>query len=80
MSDEIQWQKQRIHVREADMDAMISRFLRWNLPDDFSPDGGISFYPPPNHMTEHWWPVGTNLFTAEQAKAMIEHMLAIVHE
>ena len=56
-----------------DIDAMVSRFLSWRLPENFSPDCGISFTRI-NHPTS--WPVGTNLFTAEQAKAMILHMLA----
>ena len=49
------------------------RFLCWKLPVPFSPDNGISFTPPTN---PDWWPVGTNLFDADQAKAMFEHCLA----
>lgn len=62
---------------------MVSRFLAWKLPANFNPDGGISFerdynvafnaangQPPSVHE-----PVGTNLFTATQAEAMIRHML-----
>lgn len=49
---------------------MVNRFLSWNLPSDFNPDGGITF-------AGHWahGPTGTNLFTATQAEAMIRHML-----
>lgn len=35
-----------VGVREPDAEvvrAMVDRFLQWPLPDDFSPDGGISF-------------------------------------
>jgi len=51
---------------------MVSRFLAWRLPDDFSPDASISFNPPENAKGTHWWPTGTNLFTASQAKAMFK--------
>ena len=51
--------------------AMTEAFLRWKLPDDFGPDGGIEFFPP----DEQDWPTGTNLLCYEQAKAMVEHML-----
>lgn len=65
---------------------MVSRFLSWKLPEDFHPDAGISFSPhfnveynaklglPPQRHD----PVGTNLFTATQARAMLEHVLAEV--
>lgn len=54
------------------IDEMVNRFLGWKLPKDFAPDGGISFKP-----SEHpdFWPVGTHLFTADQAKAMFEYCL-----
>ena len=51
---------------------MVSRFLTWRLPDDFAPDGGVSFVKP-NHPNS--WPVGTNLLTATQARQMLEHVL-----
>jgi hypothetical protein len=54
------------------IDDMVSRFLSWRLPDDFRPDCGIRFAPL-NHPNS--WPIGTNLFTATQAKAMLEHVL-----
>jgi hypothetical protein len=54
------------------LDAMVDRFLWWRLPDTFSPDSGISFTKPnpPNS-----WPTGTNLFTAEEARAMLKCLL-----
>lgn len=52
---------------------MVNRFLGWTLPTDFSPDAGISFKP---SEWVHAWPTGTNLFTAEQATAMFEYVLA----
>ena len=56
---------------------MVDRFLMWNLPVDFNPDGGISF--DPDHFggwTPHRRePVGTNLLTATQAREMVLHML-----
>jgi hypothetical protein len=64
-----------------DVEAMTRRFLGWRLPDDFAPDCGISFKPltNPNWM-QPVWPVGTNLFTYEQAKAMFEYALAAAPE
>ena len=52
------------------IDQMVDRFLGWKIPADFSPDCGIAFTPIPNAS-----PVGTNLLTAVQAKAMLEHVL-----
>lgn len=49
---------------------MVDEFLKWRLPEDFSPDAGVVFTKPPNW---HWWPTGTNLLTAVQARAMFEH-------
>jgi hypothetical protein len=60
-------------------DEMVNRFLGWRLPLDFAPDAGVTFNrtmangaPRP----EAWWPVGTNLLTFDQARAMLEHVLA----
>lgn len=50
------------------------RFLRWRLPDDFSPDGGVSFKKI-EHPTADLHPVGTNLLTYQQAEEMIEYIL-----
>lgn len=58
--------------REKLIKSMTDAFLGWNLPKDFAPDAGVSFSPPTN---SHGWPVGTNLFTAEQARQMFEHCL-----
>ena len=61
---------------------MVDRFLGWKLPKTFGPDCGISFKPS-NGMTREeaydkvgWWPIGTNLFTATEAREMLEHVLA----
>lgn len=56
---------------------MVDRFLAWPLPKDFAPDCGISF---DGRKDDEWnknktWPVGTNLFTAEQALAMFKYAL-----
>jgi hypothetical protein len=48
----------------------VNRFLVWQLPRDFYPDGGVQFHPAVSQ-----WPTGTNLLTAEQAKTMFEHCL-----
>lgn len=56
------------------IDQMVDRFLSWELPKDFAPDGGIEFTPPNNPA--FFWPTGTNLLTADQARVMIEHLLS----
>jgi len=58
----------------------VDRFLMRKLPEHFRPDGGVSFARDvngaPRDYQSAWWPVGTNLFDAEQAKEMFEHCLA----
>jgi hypothetical protein len=61
----------------VDIDAAVNRFLGWPLPKTFAPDCGISF---DGRKDDEWnknktWPTGTNLFTAIEAKAMLEHAL-----
>lgn len=52
---------------------MRDRFLGWKLPENFNPDGGISFAKKPyNHVNE---PYGTNVFDAQQAEQMIRYMI-----
>ncbi len=56
---------------------MVDRFLGWSLPKDFGPDCGISF---DGRKDDEWnknksWPIGTNLLTADQAKAMFKHAI-----
>jgi len=65
-------------------DEMVNRFLSWPLPPDFHPDAGISFNPEFNiewnakhgKPPQRHEPIGTNLLTAEQARAMLEFVLA----
>lgn len=59
------------------IDKMVDRFLCWKLPKDFAPDCGISFDGRQDDELNQnkTWPVGTNLFTAEQAKHMFLHCL-----
>lgn len=58
-------------------DEMVNRFLIWPLPKTFAPDNGIKFTPPPERAPGYsaWWPIGTNLLTATEARAMLEHVL-----
>lgn len=67
-------------MNEALVIEMVNRFLGWKLPQDFQPDCYISFdrvaAESLRDKTEGTaWPVGTNLFTADQAKTMVEYML-----
>ena len=57
-----------VNVEEI-IDSAVNRFLGWELPD-FHPDGGITFNRIPNHKA-----VGTNLFSAQEAKEMFEYVL-----
>jgi hypothetical protein len=59
------------------VDAMVYRFLGWKLPANFYPDCFITFDREKARHDSHNWPVGTNLFTAEQARAMIRHLLGL---
>ncbi len=70
-------------MTDAQIKHMVNRFLGWRLPDNFHPDAGISFQPLFNQDTA--WPgkhepVGTNLFTADQAEAMIRYMIEGMEE
>ena len=69
-------------MNKKQIDQMVNRFLGWKLPKDFAPDAGISFKPTEpyegDELGNSWWPIGTNLLTADQARAMISHMLADV--
>lgn len=60
--------------REApiDIEALVNRFLSWHLPNDFHPDGGVSLDPKYRGQV-----AGTNLLSATQAHAMVEHMLGM---
>ena len=69
---------------EALIQEAVNRFLGWKLPKDFAPDGAITFqktyYSLRGQETKReygdpFWPVGTNLFTADQARAMLEYVL-----
>jgi len=51
---------------------MVNRFLSWKLPQDFSPDGGISYTP----IEGQTMPFGTNLLTATQAEELIRYITA----
>jgi hypothetical protein len=70
-------------MTDAQIKAMVDRFLQWKLPENFAPDAGITFkaefnvdfnaargLPPDRHQ-----PTGTNLLSAQQAEVMIRHML-----
>lgn len=65
-------------MTEDQIKHMVSRFLSWKLPEHFNPDGGISFERDYNQNTPYpakHEPVGTNLFDATQATAMVRYML-----
>lgn len=68
----------RSEKRTGVTDEMVDRFLSWKLPDDFHPDAGINFKREYNEGTPYpgkHQPIGTNLLSATQAKAMLEHVL-----
>lgn len=65
-------------MTEAQIKHMVDRFLMWKLPANFNPDDGISFDRIASRGTPHEFvrtPSGTNLLCADQADAMVRHML-----
>ena len=65
-------------MTEDQIKHMAEQFLRWKLPERFSPDGGISFKLMFNEHTAHPMrhePSGTNLFDYQQAIEMVRHMI-----
>ena len=65
-------------MTEAQIAHMVDRFLGWQLPSTFAPDGGISFKKMFNEHTAHPMehkPSGTNLLNATEADAMVRHMI-----
>lgn len=57
------------------IDAMVNAFLGWPLPKNFAPDCGIRFDLEGRYGAPGSWPSGTNLFTADQARQMFEHVV-----
>jgi len=66
-------------AREDGLRKAVDKFLAWKLPEDFHPDCGISFDGRGKDARgyDKGWPVGTNLFTADQALAMFRYCLAV---
>jgi hypothetical protein len=65
-------------VTKEQIDYMVNRFLGWTIPDTFCPDGGVKFTKIYNEGTPYQGenkPVGTNIFTATEATAMVKNML-----
>ena len=65
-------------MTEAQIKHMVDRFLGWRPPENFSPDAGISFKATYNEHTNYpakHEPIGTNLFDATQADAMVRYMV-----
>lgn len=68
--------KGALMVTDDQIEHMVARFLTWPLPDDFCPDAGITFNPTYNGGQSRHVPVGTNLLTYDQAKAMVQHLVS----
>lgn len=66
-------------LTEEQIKYMRDRFLHWKLPADFKPDCGIHFDADAakkiNPRNQRYEPVGTNLFTATEAEAMVRFMV-----
>jgi hypothetical protein len=65
-------------LTEGQIKYMANRFLGWKLPEDFHPDGGISFKRTFNdHLPQpmKYNPSGTNLFDSGQALEMVRYMV-----
>jgi hypothetical protein len=70
-------QQQEQHMKVTD--EMVSRFLCWPLPKTFSPDCCIAF-DRESASRLPTWPMGTNLLNADEARQMLEHVLAARQE
>ena len=65
-------------MNEAQIKHMTEQFLRWKLPANFNPDGGITFEPKYNNGTAEGGkhePSGTNLMGYTEAKAMVVYLV-----
>lgn len=65
-------------MRDEQIKYMVKRFLAWRLPENFNPDGGVSFKKIRNEHTTFPAknePVGTNLLDATQAEEMIRYLV-----
>jgi len=65
-------------MTEDQIKHMANRFLMWKLPQNFNPDGGISFERIASKGTPHEFvrkPVGTNLIGYTEAVEMVRHMI-----
>lgn len=65
-------------MTEDQIKYMVDRFLNWKLPENFNPDGGITFERLGNEGTAHQYtrqPSGTNLIDAAQANEMVRYMI-----
>lgn len=71
--------KETPKMKDEQIKHMVDRFLGWNLPNDFHPDGGINFDADAgkrlNAANRRYEPIGTNLFSATQADGMVRHMV-----
>lgn len=67
--------KENEWMTEAQIDHMVHRFLMWNFPENFHPDGGISFKRAAYEGTPYLMPSGTNLLDVQQTEAMVRHMI-----
>ncbi len=56
---------------------MVNRFLSWKMPESFGPDCYVMFHREKAKRANQW-PVGTNILTAPEARAMLEHVLETV--
>jgi S-formylglutathione hydrolase FrmB len=59
-----------MNIDKATLDATVDRFLAWPLPDSVYPDAGKF------DAVNNRWRSGTNLLSATEARAMLEHVLA----
>jgi uncharacterized protein (UPF0276 family) len=68
-------------MTEEQIKIMVYRFLNWHLPENFNPDGGITFKKSETATKyNHPMPTGTNLLDTTQATAMVYHMLGVTFQ
>jgi hypothetical protein len=70
-----QGQVEPSELSDAEIAHMANRMMGWKLPDGFSPDCFVKF-DREKAIANKSWPIGTNLLSVEQAKAMLKYCAA----
>lgn len=72
----VMWLFSENAINKARLPKMVTRFLGWRIPEGFSPDCFVTFYRDRAQKSVSW-PIGTNIFNADETKQMISHVLEL---